>query len=284
VLTACVAGDRTAPGADPTGDSTGAATVPVSQPAGTGPSAVTGGTTPTRLTVRVIAADGKYLGADIGGAQVTVRDAATGVVLASGVTEGNSGDTAAIMSVPRARSTPLPIADASVFRAALPIEVPTQLEVTAEGPIGGLQSTGRASTTLWLLPGVDLIGDQGLRLELRGLVVQVMEPATHTNLTSLPQSVPIVANVTMMCGCPIAPDSPWPADAVQVAATIRRGGAVVAQVPLEYAGTTSRFSGSWQVTEPGFYEADVHAVQQDTGNTGVGRVTFFTSLPATPGP
>jgi len=39
--------------------------------------------TPTKITVRVIARDGKFLGDDIGGALVTIRDAHTGELLAS---------------------------------------------------------------------------------------------------------------------------------------------------------------------------------------------------------
>jgi hypothetical protein len=46
---------------------------------------------PTKLTVRVIARDGKFLGDDIGGALITVRDFHTGELLASGRTHGGSG-------------------------------------------------------------------------------------------------------------------------------------------------------------------------------------------------
>jgi hypothetical protein len=46
---------------------------------------------PTRITVRVIARDGKFLGDDLGGALVTIRDLHTGDLLASGRTQGGSG-------------------------------------------------------------------------------------------------------------------------------------------------------------------------------------------------
>jgi hypothetical protein len=45
----------------------------------------------TRLTVRVQARGGKFLGDDIGGAVVMLRDAQTGELLATGTTAGGSG-------------------------------------------------------------------------------------------------------------------------------------------------------------------------------------------------
>jgi hypothetical protein len=45
----------------------------------------------TTIEVRAIAAGGKFLGDDIGGAEVTVRDAGTGELVASGRVRGDSG-------------------------------------------------------------------------------------------------------------------------------------------------------------------------------------------------
>ena len=91
--------------------------------------------------------------------------------------------------------------------------------------------------------------------------------------------MPLVANVAMMCGCPIATTGPWPASEFEVMATVRRAGGVVATVPLSFTGTTSRFAGAWTVTEPGFYIADITATQRGDTNTGVARVTFFAVAP-----
>ena len=62
-------------------------------------------TTPTSITVRVIAKDGKFLGADIGGSLVTIRDVMTGELLAKGYTTGDSGNTTEIMNTPRSVAT-----------------------------------------------------------------------------------------------------------------------------------------------------------------------------------
>ena len=47
--------------------------------------------TETRITVRVQARGGKFLGDDIGGVVVTIRDAMTGELFATGTTAGDSG-------------------------------------------------------------------------------------------------------------------------------------------------------------------------------------------------
>ena len=242
------------------------------------PAPAAAGTT-TRLTVRVIARGGKFLGDDIGGARVTVKEVATGAILARGTVAGGSGDTAAIMAGARRRATPVPTTGASAFEAELAVSEPTEVEITAEGPSGGLQSSARVSGTYWLVPGHDMTEGDGVLLELPGLLVQVMEPATHTALASLPQAVRFEANVAMMCGCPIAEAGPWPASDFAVVATIRRGGGEVATVPLTFTGRTSHFAGEWTVADPGFYTADVTAAQHGTTNTGAGRVTFFAAPP-----
>src|SRR3979409_1920700 len=65
---------------------------------------------PTTLTVRVIARDGKFLGDDIGGAYITVRDALTKRLLVEGATSGGSGPNGCdgVMCVKLRRGEPLP--------------------------------------------------------------------------------------------------------------------------------------------------------------------------------
>jgi hypothetical protein len=109
------------------------------------------------------------------------------------------------------------------------------------------------------------------------ITVRALQPATHLGLASVPAEVPIAVNVTMMCGCPIAPGKPWVPTDFDVKAVIRKvGGPVVAEVPLAFQSPgPSLFSGSYKVTKKGYYQADVHAIQKSTGNTGVASVTFY---------
>lgn len=242
----------------------------------------------TKITVRVQARGGKFLGDDIGGSLVTLRDGQTGEVLASGVTRGGSGSLAAeygpgasqrvivtpgsppqVQWLVAARST-------SRFDAALSLDRPTLVEVSVFGAVGGLQTAHRVAATQWVVPGEHLVSPPGWVVELPGLLVQVLDPPTHTNLPSLPATVSLKANVTMMCGCPIAEGEPWVPDDFEVFADVRRAGEHErTRVSLAYAGQTSLFAGTHEVREPGFYEAALTAIQKSTGNTGTGQVTYF---------
>lgn len=242
----------------------------------------------TKVRVRVQAKGGKFLGDDIGGALVTLRDAQTGELLASGVTSGDSGTVVSQYgsgASQRAIVTPgspptvqwvVASGTTSRFDAKLSLDRPTLLEVSAFGAVGGLQTAHRATTTQWVAPGEDLTAGPGFVVELPGLLVQVLQPPTHLNLSSVPATVVLEANVTMMCGCPIAPTEPWVPTDFDVFADVRRAGAGrKRRVHLAFAGQTSLFAGSYEVREAGFYEAALTAIQKSTGNTGAGQVTFF---------
>ena len=48
---------------------------------------------PTDIVVRVLSKDAKFIGTSMGGMRVTLRDAHTGEILATGLTQGGTGDT-----------------------------------------------------------------------------------------------------------------------------------------------------------------------------------------------
>lgn len=243
----------------------------------------------TKISVRVQARGGKFLGDDIGGAAVTIRDSRTGELLANGVTRGDSGTLSTSFAPNASRQvivTPgkkptiqwvLAEPTTSVFEARLQLAHPTLLEVSAFGSLGGLQTAHRATTTQWVVPGEHVTSGPGFVVELPGLLVQVMEPPTHLALASTGVTVPLKANVAMMCGCPIATDEPWIPGDFEVFADVRPVGAARAtRVPLEFNGQQpSIFVGSYKVRKVAFYEAVVSAIQKSTGNTGTGEVTFF---------
>ena len=241
----------------------------------------------TRVLVRVQAKGGKYLGDDIGGSWVTVRNSHTGELLASGVTSGDSGSLSNSY-VPNASSrvivTPgssprihwlVAGPNSSRFSAEIALERPAMLEVSVFGAIGGLQTAHKAVATQWAVPGNDV----EMGVEISGLLVQVMDPPTHMKLLSSASTVPLKAKVAMMCGCPINIGMPWIPSDFNVTAHVRNlgSGAVVAVVPLAFSrsGVSGLYEGSYNVTEPGFYDVTILAVQRSTGNTGAGQVTFF---------
>jgi hypothetical protein len=83
----------------------------------------------------------------------------------------------------------------------------------------------------------------------------------------------------MMCGCQIADGQPWiPSDFAVTAAIGPVGQPAEETVTLCFPGSApSLFTGSWTLPagSSGFYQAVVTAVQNSTGNTGTGTVTFF---------
>src|SRR5438270_569505 len=115
---------------------------------------------PTKITVRVIARDGKFLGDDIGGALVTIRDVHTGELLASGRTHGGSGP-AALMTAEQTRNQPIPAQDppsnnACRFDATLCLATARLVEISAYGPMAAQQSANRVTATTWIYPGRDI--------------------------------------------------------------------------------------------------------------------------------
>ena len=254
------------------------------------------GGTPTTVSVRVIARDGKFLGDDIGGAGVTVRDAGTGELLAQGITAGGSGPNApdGVMCVRLRRGQPLPTTGASVFNAVLDLEGPRRIEVTAYGPLAARQSANTVSATQWVYPGKDITAGNGFLLELPGLIVQIVDPPTHFAPQVLPE-LQIRANVAMMCGCPIEPkhgsaricpdladkDQPWLPEEFEVKAVIRPTTGGATQIPLSFTkippgNPAGQFTGVWKPPSAGgIFELTVYAYQAATGNTGVDIVTFI---------
>lgn len=151
---------------------------------------------PTQVMVRAIAKDAKIIGTKVGGVRVTIRDAASGKVLAQGMAQGKTGDTKLIMVEPHAHGAPLyDTPGAAGYLATLMLSEPTVVEVIAEGPLGYPQSTQRASKTLLLLPGRDVLGD-GVVLEIHGFTVEILEPAAAGRLRR-GEELTVRARVTM---------------------------------------------------------------------------------------
>jgi len=252
--------------------------------------------TTTKILVRVIARDGKFLGDDVGGALVTIRDVHTGELLASGRTTGGSGPTTGIMQTPKTRNQPIPTADppgndACFFEATLNLEAPKLVEIAALGPLAAQQSANRVSATTWVYPGLGIapldspggpIRTDGFLLEIPGLLVQVLSPPQHFDpFKPNPQmQIPISANVTMMCGCPINTD-PWPENDFKVGASILHKGKTT-NLALHFddqAPAPSQFTANWVPGDYGVFEITVWAFQTSTGNTGVDHTTVNLQAP-----
>jgi hypothetical protein len=224
----------------------------------------------TEIVVRVIAKDAKFIGTETGGAQITLRDADSGEILAQGLTAGGTGSTPRIMTDGHARRNALSDEAAAKFTASIDLQRPRRITVTATGPMILKDAAMTASSTQWVLPGKSITGGDGWVLELPGFAITFIEPPpANVQLGGKDAKVPLKAKITMQCGCPITPGGIWDANKLQIAAVLERGAKTYPPTPLVYAGQPSTFGGDIPITEPGKYTAYVYAYDPSNGNTGL---------------
>jgi hypothetical protein len=221
---------------------------------------------PTSVDVHVLSRDAKFVGSGVGGVRVTIADAATGEMLAQGITEGGTGDTDLIMGE-REHGKSLIAGDTAGFSATLDLTAPRLVRVTAHGPLGYPESANTVSATQWLLPGRSA-GEQGWILELPGLIVDVHDTPALVQLEEGEARVEVQATVRMMCGCPLTPDGLWDSNEFEIHARLMLDNEEITGSRLDYAGEASEFHGELLLTRPGTYRLSVQAHQPRTGNTG----------------
>lgn len=183
---------------------------------------------PTPVTVRVISQGAKFIGSGMGGVDIMLVDAATGAELAKGRVEGGTGDTAKIMNgLPRGA----PIADdtAAKFSATIDIAEPRLVRLLVAGPKRPAGVEVAKTEVRWLIPGQPVVGD-GWVVELPGLALTARREGGR-------EGGRVVADVSMLCGCPIAPGTLWDEERFRLNAWV--GGK---PVPLAFAGQTGRFA------------------------------------------
>lgn len=228
----------------------------------------------TDVMVRVVSQDAKVLHDGVGGARVTIRDAETGEVLSEGIQQGSSGDTDLIMRTPRERSASVyDTPETAGYKATLELERPTEVEIEAEGPLDIPHAMQRASTTMLLVPGQDVLGD-GIVLTLHGFIVEVLQPG---NGAAAGEKISVRARVRMMCGCPITPGGLWDADEITVTARLVREGEVIEEELLRYAGEASIFEGMLERPGTGPFELQVLATDAEEANFGVDQQRLHAS-------
>src|SRR5207302_1717772 len=141
---------------------------------------------PTPVIVRVVAYHAMALGDNVGGARVTIRDAGTGAVLASGRQTGPSGDAKVIMQTPHLQGEAVySVRESASFTAELQLTQPTLVEIVGEGPLQFPHAVRRASKMMLLYPGKAVTGD-GIILELDGLLVTIEPRACLPAISRFP--------------------------------------------------------------------------------------------------
>ncbi|WP_298200335.1 hypothetical protein [Novosphingobium sp.] len=226
--------------------------------------AATAGAEPTAVTVRVISQDAKFVGDHTGGAEVILREAESGRELARGRTTGGTGDTARIMQA-TGRSPQRAGPEAAAFAASIDLTRPTLVELEVRGPLGRPASAVRITAQRWMMPGEPVTAGDGWVVELPGLAIT---PA----LTVAADGLRVTARVEPHCGCPIAPDSLWPAADYAVSASLWAGNRRLDQVPLAFTAAPGEFSGRLPAPSGGADELVVFARNRVTGATGLARL------------
>lgn len=228
----------------------------------------------TDIEVRVLARGAKFLPGFRDSVRITLRDADTGQVLATGFTQGGTGNTGRILTGERGTIRQVDEDGAAVFRTTLDIDRAHRVRLEAEGPLHQPQASARVTSTQWVLPGRHITQGDGWLVEMPGLIVDLSTPLAHTYLPA-GEPVELFAGITMLCGCGIRPGWPWEPDALEVEAWAYRDGDAVGQVSLDYAGDTSRFAGRFTPDEPGTYEIEIRAWAPQWNNAGVARTSIF---------
>ena len=224
------------------------------------------GQTPTQVTVRAVSHDAKIIGTQVGGARSVITNAATGQVLAEGVQQGGTGDTAKIITAPVTRGLSIyDTSGAAGFTATLALTVPTLVDITATGPLETPEPATRATKRMLLIPGQNVLGD-GIVLELNGFTVKLVSPPATA---AAGETFAVRANVTLLCGCPTEPGGTWDASKIDIRARLIQGGRTVAEAPLAYAGTVSTYGGEIRAPAPGAYTLQVTASQAERANFGM---------------
>jgi hypothetical protein len=224
--------------------------------------------TPTQISVFVLAFGGKFVGSHVGFANVAITDA-QGNTLASGIsnqglvagTDG-SGVLALIMGQPYPWGYPVRYDEAVQFSASIMLAEPTVLTFTATSVADPRVSVSVSRT---VLPGVPFTGASSVVLVLQGLLADVSEPAAGASIPA-GASTTIQAQVRMMCGCLIE-NLFWPAANFTVQAEIIDSNGNLTAVPLSYSGSPSYFTGSYTFPTAGAYQINVSALEMN-GNCG----------------
>lgn len=228
----------------------------------------------TNIEVRVLARGAKFLPGYRDSVRVTLRDAETQAVLASGFTRGGTGNTGRILTGERASPRQQTGDGAAVFTATLDLDRPRLITLEVEGPLHQPQTGGHVTSTQWVLPGRHLAQGDGWLVEMPGLIVDLSTPVAHAFVPA-GEAIELRAGITMMCGCGFRPEGPWDPEYLEVEAWLYRNGEAVGQVRLAFTGETSRFAASYTPEESGLYEIEIRAWAPKWNNAGVARTSVF---------
>lgn len=232
---------------------------------------------PTTIVVRVVAHGSMVLGKEVGGARVTVTDVESGLVLATGLQQGDAGDQNQIMRTPHLMEEPLYSSRASAsFTTTLELTHPRLVDIAAEGPLAYPASSQRVTKRLWLIPGHDLTND-GIVLTLYGYIVQIEHPKPGEPLIAK-DDVRLRASIRTLSGAWVRPHGDWDSRKVHIYGELMIGDRIVERLQLFYSGEKAGFEAPFFVPlptdAPDGVTLRVVAADSASGNFGVGLAKY----------
>lgn len=232
---------------------------------------------PTTVVVRVVAHGSMVLGKEVGGARITITDVATGRILATGLQQGEAGDQNQIMRTPRLLEEPIYSTKSSAsFTTTLDLLHPTQVDITAEGPLSYPAAMQRVSKRVWLIPGQDMIGD-GIVLTLYGYIVQIEQPKPNEPLVAR-EDVTLRASIRTLSGSWVRPHGDWDSRKLHLYGEVLIGDRVIERLQLFYSGRNAEFEAPFFVPRhtdaPDGMTIRVIAADRSGGNFGVGLAKY----------
>jgi hypothetical protein len=250
---------------------------------------------PTHLVIKVKAKDASILGyqhaGKYGAVFVTIKDAQTGKLYASGLLAGDPGDSAFVRT-----ATPQinpadgkPVHKNGRFETVIDIKEPTLVTAEIIAPTkkrNAAASTGAgfsyarseavvASTQIWLIPGKNIDGD-GEVIEIPGFLLDIQDPLAGRSIrldTLTGNNLTVNVSLTMLCGCKITKGGKWNSENIDVAGYLKRDGIKLQQADFQLSDT-SRYQGVFNIREKGNYEVVVTAYDRVSKNTGVDKAAF----------
>ncbi len=231
----------------------------------------------TTILVRVVAHGSMVLGKDVGGARVTITNIATGQILATGLQQGEAGDQNQIMRTPHMMDEPrYSSRPAAVFSTTLELTHPILVQVTAEGPLAYPAAAQRASKTVWLIPGHDLMND-GIVLHLYGYIIQIEHPKSGESLIAK-DDVLLRASVRTLSGALVRPHGDWDSRKTHIYGEVMIGDRVIERLQMFYSGERASFEAPFFVPvpkdAPDGITLRVVAADPASGNFGIGQAKF----------
>lgn len=230
--------------------------------------------TDTNINISVKAKDALFIGEEAGNAYVIVRDKRNGDILAEGQTIGGSGDRNKIMNE-NVRDAIITNEKSAHFSFSLDLYAPTPVSIEVSGPYGQMQSMVKASSDYLLIPGKDYARGNGIIVELPGFIVDVLSPELNRKVRfSKDVTIPLQANVTKLCACPIEKGTPWPPERYEVEASFYRGDQLLAQIKMDKLDQPGLYATNMKFQEPGIYRVMVTAFDTETKEGGVDSTTI----------